>query len=295
MLSKLRDCCSGSSVGLLLLLGLPGLLGGCSGTGDKASEPVEIADAKPKIEPKSKYGNPKSYVVFGKRYYPKASSKGHVERGLASWYGKKFHGRKTSNGERYNMYAMTAAHKTLPLPTYARVTNLTNGRSTVVRINDRGPFHGNRIIDLSYSAARKLGMAAKGVAVVEVRAIDPGRPKSARRGGFPASASKILKAKAKARKKLIARQTPAVKGKPRATGRPLLYLQVGAFSSRVNAEHLQRRLANYIAEQVRVRTREDSKAPYKVHIGPLGSRKRANNLSRKLASLGLSRSLIVVE
>jgi len=291
MLSALRDYYSGSSVGLLLLLGL---LAGCSGTEDKDKAPKlsRIADAKPRIEPKSRRGNPKSYVVFGKRYYPKASSKGHVERGLASWYGKKFHGRKTSNGERYNMYAMTAAHKTLPLPTYARVTNLTNGRSTVVRINDRGPFHGNRIIDLSYSAARKLGMAANGVAMVEVRAIGPDRPKSKRKRSSRAFAKNTRKAKTRVRK--VAASTTGRKSM--VTGRPLLYLQVGAFGNRVNAERLRRRLANHIIERIRIRTPEDNKMPrYKVQIGPFASRARAHDLSRQLAGLGLNGSYIVVE
>jgi rare lipoprotein A len=114
--------------------------------------------------------------VRGKRYFTKTTSAGHVERGLASWYGKQFHGRKTSSGERYDMYGMTAAHKTLPLPTYVQVTNVENGRTAVVKVNDRGPFHGPRVIDLSYSAAKKLGVIRKGTAMVEVRAIDPSRP-----------------------------------------------------------------------------------------------------------------------
>jgi len=339
-------------VGLLVLVGL---LSGCSGTGDKVPELPDIPDAVPKVEPKSKYGNPKSYVVFGKRYYTKASSKGHVERGPASWYGKKFHGRKTSNGERYNMYAMTAAHKTLPLPTYVRVINLTNGRSTVVRVNDRGPFHGNRIIDLSYSAARKLGMAAKGVEMVEIRTIDPNNPKSDRQDGFLASADDTFATKIKARrpktrktgarKKAVARKTPAVakparraektvtrmvktkrpgappintsgrvadtaepptpepkvavftpRKKSGQTPRSLLYLQVGAFGSHVNAEHLRRRLVNRIAEQVRIRTLDDNGTPWhKVQVGPLASQQSARDLSRQLASLGLKGSHVVVE
>jgi rare lipoprotein A len=114
-----------------------------------------------------------TYVVRGRRYFTKDDSRGHVERGIASWYGPGFHGRKTSNGERYDMNAMTAAHKTLPLPTYARVTNLENGKTAVVRINDRGPFYGPRVIDLSRAAATKLGVLGTGTAEVEVRALDP--------------------------------------------------------------------------------------------------------------------------
>jgi len=342
MLSVLKNYLSKRGVGLLLVLGL---LSGCSGTGDKVTELSDIPDAVPKVEPKSKYGNPKSYVVFGRRYYPKASSKGYVKRGLASWYGKKFHGRRTSNGERYNMYAMTAAHKTLPLPTYVRVTNLRNGRSTVVRVNDRGPFHGNRIIDLSYSAARKLGMAAKGVEMVEIRTIDPSTPKSDRKNDFLASADDAPTTKTEAHRKAVAPKPPAVvRPAPRvektatrmvktkrpdipATGasgrvadtakppvpepniagtttaekatrapRSSLYLQVGAFGSRVNAEHLCRRLTNHIAEQVRVRTLDGKETPwYKVQVGPLTSQQRARDLYRQLASLGLKGFHIIEE
>jgi len=337
-------------VGLLALLGL---LSGCSGTGDKVSGPSDIADAMPQVEPNSKYGNPESYIVFGKRYYTKTTGKGHVERGSASWYGKKFHGRKTSSGERYNMYAMTAAHKTLPLPTYVRVTNLASRRSVVVRVNDRGPFHGDRIIDLSYSAARKLGMTARGIAMVEIRAIDPNDQKSDRRDNFLASmdgtfAAKIRARKTKAHEKVVARKTPAVANpapptektaprvvetkrpgrpptagasgrvadtaepsapepkvgilttekKPRQMPRSSVYLQVGAFSSRVNAERLRRRLVKvkHIAEQIRVHRPENNEIRwYKVQVGPLDFRERASGLSRQLMSLGLKRSHIVEE
>lgn len=161
------------------------LVGGCAGQGSRDSDRAsdyqrldsgEIPDAVPRVEPRSKYGNMASYKVGGRVYYTKQDARGHVERGLASWYGTKFHGRRTSSGEPYNMYTMTAAHKTLPLPCYAQITNLDNGRSAVVRINDRGPFHSNRIIDLSYAAANKIGVFPKGTANVELRGIDPAQP-----------------------------------------------------------------------------------------------------------------------
>jgi rare lipoprotein A len=139
---------------------------------------LDVPDAVPRIEPRSVYGNPPSYEVFGKRYYVMASSVGYVERGVASWYGPGFHKERTSVGEPYDMYGMTAAHKSLPLPAYVRVTNLQNGRSCVVRVNDRGPFVGNRIIDLSYTAAAKLDMLRDGTAMVEVRALQPLDPAS---------------------------------------------------------------------------------------------------------------------
>src|SRR3990167_694421 len=132
----------------------------------------KIPDAIPKQERLANYGNMSVYYVFGKRYHTMKSSRNYDETGTASWYGTKFDARRTSSGERYNMLAMTAAHKTLPLPTYVEVTNLENHRKIIVKVNDRGPFAENRIIDLSYVAARKLGMAGRGTAKVRVRAID---------------------------------------------------------------------------------------------------------------------------
>jgi rare lipoprotein A len=134
--------------------------------------PESVPDVVPRSEPRSRNGNPPFYDVLGKRYFVLSSSVGYVERGVASWYGPGFHKVRTSIGEPYDMYGMTAAHKTLPLPAYVRVTNLQNGRSVVVRVNDRGPFVGNRIIDLSYTAAAKLDMLRNGTAMVEVRTLD---------------------------------------------------------------------------------------------------------------------------
>ena len=144
-----------------------------SGPSSGSIDVSSVPDATPRIEPKSKYGNPPSYVVNGKRYYVMDSVKDYVENGIASWYGQKFHGRRTSSGETYDMYAMTAAHKSLPLPTYVEVRNLNNDKRVIVKVNDRGPFHDNRIIDLSYTAAAKLDIISKGTGLVEVRAIDP--------------------------------------------------------------------------------------------------------------------------
>ncbi|MGE3667187.1 MAG: septal ring lytic transglycosylase RlpA family protein, partial [Steroidobacteraceae bacterium] len=161
-----------SAAGLAYALAAALLAAGCAGPGRKPSgtpapvpatppPPADVAaipDAVPRAEPRSLRGNPPSYEVFGKRYFVQASAEGHVERGVASWYGPGFHAAQTSTGEPYDMYAMTAAHKTLPLPCYLRVTNLANGRSVVVRVNDRGPFVAGRIVDLSYTAAAKLDM-----------------------------------------------------------------------------------------------------------------------------------------
>jgi rare lipoprotein A len=136
----------------------------------------QVPDAVPREEPRSAFGNPPFYYVAGHRYVVLPSSSGYTERGVASWYGTEFHGLRTSTGESYDMFAMTAAHKTLPLPCYARVTNLSNGRSVVVRINDRGPFVANRIIDLSYSAASRLDMIRNGTAFVQVDVLSPAAP-----------------------------------------------------------------------------------------------------------------------
>jgi rare lipoprotein A len=159
------------------------MVSGCTpvGLGSSVPAPVSgddidfdaLADAVPRQEFKSRSGNPESYVIDGVTYRVMETSDGYREEGIASWYGGYFHGRRTSSGDTYDMYQMTAAHKSLPLPTYVRVTHLANGRSVVLRVNDRGPFVEDRIIDLSFAAATKLGMADQGTAQVEVVALDP--------------------------------------------------------------------------------------------------------------------------
>ncbi|MBN2886120.1 MAG: septal ring lytic transglycosylase RlpA family protein [Chromatiaceae bacterium] len=280
---------------LMLLAGCASDGGNRQGMNDEDEMPASLAqmpDAVPRIEPKSRYGNPASYVVFGKRYYTKASAEGHVERGLASWYGKDFHGRRTSSGEPYDMYAMTAAHKTLPLPTYARVTNLDNGRSVVVRINDRGPFHHGRVIDLSYAAATKLGVVRQGTAPVEVRAIDPRRSNEDETNLFLAQASEPLPVKAEAETTRVrASAQPAVKlsaAHLETTESGQLFLQVGAFGDPNNAERLRERLTDRLSDPVQIENSErNGLALYKVRIGPLGSRLDADRLSEELTNLGV--------
>ena len=168
----------------LIMAGLIGLLMiSCAGEQKKEPEPgdgpspidlkaSDVADAVPRTEPLARYGNQSPYEVFGKKYTVMQSNKGYHEQGVASWYGSKFHGRRTSSGEPYDMHLATAAHKSLPLPTYAVVTNLDNGRKVIVKINDRGPFKSGRLIDMSYGAALRLGMIATGTARVDVRVID---------------------------------------------------------------------------------------------------------------------------
>jgi rare lipoprotein A len=220
---------------------------------------------------KSKLGNPSSYVVFGKRYYVLDSSDGFVQRGIASWYGTKFHGRSTSSGEIYNMHAMTAAHKTLPIPVYVHVKNLDNGRSMVVRVNDRGPFVSGRIIDLSYAAAKKLGVDGPGTANVEISTLGPGQ----------------------ARPTSVVRAVPLSKDlQPDIP----LFIQMGSFSSHVNASNLVKNLldANESTAQIS-RLQTDSGLFYRVRVGPLYDIDEANAIVRRLKSKGFQTARIVVQ
>ncbi|HEX2548968.1 MAG TPA: septal ring lytic transglycosylase RlpA family protein, partial [Gammaproteobacteria bacterium] len=197
---------------------------------------TKIPDAVPKIEPLSKYGNMPAYNVFGKKYYVLSSSKNYKEKGTASWYGTKFHQRNTSSGEPYNMLAMTAAHKSLPLPTYVEVTNLDNGKKIIVKVNDRGPFVGNRIIDLSYAAAKKIGMTGKGTANVEIRAIDPLR-------NTPVMTPVPIFVKNDVAVKPKSPLPPVILAKNTGVKmHPAVYLQVGAFQNRMHAERLKKQL-----------------------------------------------------
>lgn len=208
-----------------------------------------IPDAVPRVEPITTAGNKSPYVVFGRTYHVLPSSTGYREEGGASWYGTKFHGRKTSNGETYDMYAMTAAHKTLPIPSYVQVTNLRNGHKVIVRINDRGPFHSHRIIDLSYVAAKKLGYHRDGISEVEVVAIDPVK--------FQHNSVELPR---------MAHQAPL-------SAAPLpgkMFLQAGAFSTLQAAESNRQRLSRNTGYPVVIREGTSGGATlFKVLIGPL--------------------------
>jgi rare lipoprotein A len=224
------------------------------------ASPPAIPDAVPKVEPLSRYGNPPYYEVFGKRYYVLSSSVDYLERGVASWYGPGFHEVRTSSGETYDMYAMTAAHKTLPLPAYVRVTNLENGRSVVVRVNDRGPFVGNRIIDLSYTAATRLDMLRNGTAMVEVRGIDPRAPLG------ELTTPQIASATPQSGQPTVAPSTAGVSGPAHAP----LFVQAGAFADPANAERLAAKLRG--GEYGKIFVRDDviaGRRMYRVRIGPV--------------------------
>ena len=235
-----------------------------------AKPPVNVwavPDAVPRVEPRSPYGNPPFYDVFGKRYYVRATSAGYDKRGVASWYGPGFYEERTSTHEPYDMYAMTAAHKTLPLPCYVRVTNLQNGRSVVVRVNDRGPFVANRIIDLSYTAAAKLGMLQKGTAMVEVRAIDPTAPAAP-----------------------VARAASGVPAEPKPAGAAAtpLFIQTGAFADPANADRLLRKLRGNGYTDAFVRADEiGGRRLYRVRIGPVKDVDDYDRIVGALARIGV--------
>ena len=227
-------------------------------------------DAVPRNEPLSRYGNMESYKVYGTTYHTLSSSKGYKEQGTASWYGTKFHGKRTSSGEPYDLYAMTAAHKTLPLPTYVEVTNLNNGRSVIVKVNDRGPFHDDRLIDLSYAAATRLDILPTGTGQVEIRAIDPDEMGTAE----------------------APTDTPTTQIQQNET----LYLQVGAFSSRDNAERLQSDLLSQNLGGVRIiEATTEAGTFFKVQVGPLASHMEANRVTQELKTLGINRSHSIVQ
>jgi rare lipoprotein A len=238
-------------------------------------------DAVPRPEPKSRYGNGPVYEVLGKRYTVMPSSDGYKERGVASWYGKKFHGNLTSNREPYDMYGMTAAHKTLPLPTYVRVTNLSNNRSIVVRVNDRGPFVHNRIIDLSYSAALKLDMVGTGTSLVEVEAISFDEPTGDR------PVRKVTPPEPETAKPALA---------PAAIDEDRIFVQVGAFGSRDNAErrlsalHSANILAAFAVEDTSV-----SPPLYRVRIGPIRGIVQYDIIVEELERLGISDPYLISE
>ena len=242
---------------------------------NKNVDHTQVANAVPKTEPRSKYGNPKSYVVQGKRYTVRQSARGFKQTGHASWYGTKFHGHRTSSGEPYDMYAMTAAHKTLPIPVYVEVHNLDNHRKIIVRVNDRGPFVSGRIIDLSFVAAKKLGITAKGTGRVEIRVIDP------------AASAKIQQ---------VNTSPVALPAKATATNTGLLYLQVGAFTNHDNASQLLNRLVSTIQQNVSInRKATGNYSVYRVRIGPLQSEAAALKLRAQLSSLNIDSPHIVVE
>jgi len=261
------------------------------GPGDNPpANPDAIPDAEPKIEPLHRSAN-NPYYVFGRDYAPLRKLQAYRERGMGSWYGRKFHGQRTSSGEPYDMYAMTAAHTVLPIPSYARVTNLANGRSVVVRINDRGPFRPGRIIDLSYTAAWKLGYASNGSTLVEVEAVTPEQIAllASRRAPDGTRPVTVAAADARAAAPAAAPEAKPLGGAP-ATSASIpvtaeasgVYLQLGAFSARANAENLRSRLNGQLAWLDRAIEILQSDGLFRLHLGPYRDRAEAGGIAERI-------------
>jgi len=254
---------------LVLLSGCGGLRNAVRDGAPRAADIPDldrIPDAVPRVEPKSRYGNPSSYQVNGRTYYVLDSAIGYEEQGIASWYGTKFHGVRTSSGDPYDMFKMTAAHKTLPIPCYTRITNLQNGRSIVVRINDRGPFEQNRLVDLSYVAAYKLGILATGMGLVRLETIGP--------GDIPSTPKLAVSS---------ARQTR-------------MFLQAGAYASKDKAAQIQAQLLVAGFNEVFLQENMiNNRKLYRVRIGPISSVNEADQLSQRMRKLGLGDGRVIVE
>ncbi len=284
------------------------LLSSCSGHISRSDGPpnfyvdeTKIPNATPKPERLAKYGNMPSYVVFGRRYYTMRSSKYYQETGTASWYGTKFHAKRTSSGEPYNMLSMTAAHKTLPLPTYVEVTNLKNRRKIIVKVNDRGPFESNRLIDLSYVAAKKLGMLGHGTAPVAIKAIDPYEYAEENQSiwHFPHLAIKSKQSHAilagKTTKQMqsshhfheiAAADSATFKRLNRDHHIQAVYLQVGAFRHKAHAERLKNRLMTLLPAPIQIYNPTAQSNLYRVKVGPFRDMATAEKISDKLKGIG---------
>lgn len=272
--------------GLLVLM-----LAGCASSLDRrvadghpAAVPVDLAaipDAVPRAEPRSRYGNPPEYEVFGRRYRTLDTSAGFEERGLASWYGTKFHGRRTSSGEPYDMFAMTAAHRHLPLPSFVEVTNLDNDSRVIVRVNDRGPFVGGRIIDLSYAAAHRLGIVEEGVAPVRIRAVGP--------SDQPPEPVRVAQVASPAQ--------PAGSAPGGGESISASYVQVGAFADRDAAERIGNDLRALGFDDVRVTTvaRNPDAPLHRVRIGPLADASAVQEVAERLHRAALQDYRVVVD
>jgi peptidoglycan lytic transglycosylase len=247
------------------------------------ASPVDVSqvpNAIPRIEPKSIYGNPSSYTVNGQTYHVLPNCADYHERGIASWYGTKFHGGRTSDGETYDMYAMTAASKELPLPCYVRVVNLENGKSVIVKVNDRGPFVENRIIDLSYAAAARIGMLGTGTALVDVAAVTPGEslPVIGPGSNLPQSSG-----------------APPISSAGGSIQKPQVFVQVGAFANDSNAERVLQRLQSASIKRAFITTEIQAGITfYKVRIGPLQDVTRVDALTGQLRSLGFPDAQVVI-
>ena len=271
-----QACALHSRLAIAMLISVCCVLGSCK----QAVRWEEPASSPPpqttkSTKKRSSRGNPAFYEVFGKRYYVLKSSYGFKERGVASWYGKKFHGRPTSSGVIYDMHKMTAAHKTLPLPTTVRVRNLKNGRSVIVQVNDRGPFVDNRIIDMSFAAATRLDMIKDGTALVEITVLSDS-------ASLPDSKT----------------AAPSITSLQPAAGPATvsLYLQVGAFGDRANAQQLRDRLHGRGFQNVMIRSDTTRVPPlFRVRLGPITNVTEYDQLVEKMTALQIVETHLVTE
>ncbi|MBE01541.1 septal ring lytic transglycosylase RlpA family protein [uncultured Marinobacter sp.] len=246
-----------------------------------------LSDAQPRYEEPRQAGNKSPYTVWGKTYRVLASNDGYVARGTASWYGEKFHGHKTSNGEIFDMYQMSAAHKSLRIPSYARVTNLENGRSVIVRVNDRGPFHSDRLIDLSYAAAKKLGFQERGTAPVEVAAITVRSDGSMFLAGEPFQLGESHSPAASA---------PVVAEASTGGVEQALFVQLGSFSSRDPAEALVSRVRALLGNPARIRAFQTGSGLFhRVQVGPFETEEDARQTQALLESHGFSQTILLTD
>ena len=265
------------------------------GPGENAPANLDsVPDAVPRAEPLHR-GAMRPYTVMGRNYVPMTAVAPYRARGVASWYGRRYHGKQTSSGDPYDMYAMTAAHTTLPIPSYARVTNVATGKSVVVRVNDRGPFIDSRLIDLSYSAAYKLGVLAGGSAMVEVETIVPGVPQ-------PIAEAPRAALQANSAPPVVLAPVPSVVPAPETVERQIpvaadsggIYLQLAAFGARENAEAYTGRLRAeqaWLAPQLRVYTRDGL---FRVHAGPFANHNEARQAADRISqSMGIKPLVLV--
>lgn len=271
---------------VILVLLLMTLLTSCTHVSRKDGPPnfyvdeSKIPNAVPKAEPRAKFGNMTSYRVFGKRYYVMKSSKRYDQVGTASWYGSKFHAQRTSSGEPYNMLAMTAAHKSLPLPTYVEVTNLKNKRKIIVKVNDRGPFASNRIIDLSYVAAKKLGMIGHGTTYVRVKAIDPNT--------YGKNIIVAQKQKHYSHEKISTLRFVNHSKTTLQVPKKGIYIQAGAFRNKSYADKLKSRLMAKFDTPINVAHPASGNKLYRVQIGPVQDVATAKEIRQQLKLMGTS-------
>ncbi|MDF3030281.1 MAG: lipoprotein [Moraxellaceae bacterium] len=249
----------------------------------------QVPEPEPVDEPRSRYGNKSPYTVLGETYRVLPTAKGYTATGKASWYGKKFHGLRTSSGEKYDMYKMTAAHRSLPLPSYVRVTNLANGKSVVVKVNDRGPFHSERIMDLSYAAAARLDILKSGTGKVRIEAIDPAERRAAQQQESGTRTAATLAPAPAA--------PPAVPIKSfssdAAAAAARFFVQVGAFSEPANAAGLQSKVVELVYAPVTIASEGDATPINRVQIGPFPTREDADKVSQIIRDNNLGTPIVV--